>query len=264
MLQGQAHARLDFNIVDSDCHVTEPPHVWQSRVPQKLKERAPKVVKLPNGGDAWSYEDGKHVRPLWITNSTAGVMSTDINPDVVLTYETIRPSHYDSKARVQDMDLDGIHAEVVYPLGPGAYGDDRELILACTRAYNDWMVEEFSGPSDNRLFVIATVPTTGIEDALAEVERSMKKGHTGVNLSRWPNGSQMPSPEDDRFWAMAEDMNLPRLHPHWRRLYARTGWVRGHGARSDRSRHYGEVRGNQHANYRQFVGPGDRRTVPEN
>jgi predicted TIM-barrel fold metal-dependent hydrolase len=209
MLQGQAHARLDYNIVDSDSHVTEPPHLWQSRVPQKLKERAPKVVKLPNGGDAWSYEDGKHVRPMFVTTNAGGLMATDVNSEAVVTYDTIRPSHFDSKARVEDMDLDGIGAEVIYPLGAGAFGDDRELNLACIRAYNDWLVEEFCGPSGNRIFGLAVVPNSGVEDAMAEVERCMKKGHTGINLGRWPNGSQMPSPEDDKFWAMAEDMNLP-------------------------------------------------------
>ena len=47
------------------------------------------------------------------------------------------------------MDADGIYAQVLYPsvtlAGAKIYGDERELQLACVRAYNDWLAEFCDG-----------------------------------------------------------------------------------------------------------------------
>jgi hypothetical protein len=63
---------LDYPIIDADAHVNEPPELWQERVPKRLRERAPKVIRLANGGDAWSFEDGARVEPVGLT-ATAGL-----------------------------------------------------------------------------------------------------------------------------------------------------------------------------------------------
>src|SRR5439155_9668450 len=52
-------------------------------------------------------------------------------------------------------------------------------------------------------------PATGVDDLIAECEDALKKGHKGVAMKRWPNGGQRPLPEDDKFWAYAQDTNLP-------------------------------------------------------
>jgi hypothetical protein len=36
-------ASIDYPIIDADAHVNEPPDLWQSRVPARLKHKAPKV-----------------------------------------------------------------------------------------------------------------------------------------------------------------------------------------------------------------------------
>jgi hypothetical protein len=44
-----------YNLVSADDHVQEPEDTWQSRVPSKLKARAPKIVHTANG-DAWKID----------------------------------------------------------------------------------------------------------------------------------------------------------------------------------------------------------------
>ena len=63
----------------------------------------------------------------------------------------MRPAAYDSIARLEDMDRGGILASLCFPSMPRFCGqlfseaDDKELALACVKAYNDWMIDEWCG-----------------------------------------------------------------------------------------------------------------------
>src|SRR5205823_9308586 len=105
-------ASIDYPILDADAHVNEPPDLWQSRVPQRLRARAPKVLRTDRG-DVWSFDDGKRLRPLGLT-ATAGLSYLQFRPEGY-RYEEIRPGSFDPKARLDDLDADGIWAQVLYP-----------------------------------------------------------------------------------------------------------------------------------------------------
>src|SRR5207247_5970066 len=83
-------------------------------------------------------DDGKRLRPLGLT-ATAGLSYLQFRAEGY-RYEDIRPGSFDPKARLEDLDADGIWAQVLYPsvtlAGARTYADDRELQLACVRAYN--------------------------------------------------------------------------------------------------------------------------------
>ncbi len=203
---------LPYKVFDGDSHIVEPPELWQQRVPARLKERAPKLLKRPDGTDAWSFDNGKRIRPMGIS-AVAGFTFIQYQK-MALSYDEILQGGFNPHVRVKQMSADGIWAQVLYPTitlpGARAYGDDKELQLACVAAYNDWLIEDFCGPYPDRLRGIAVMPTAGIEEALGELERSVKKGHKGAVISRYPNGSLEPDgPVDDKFWAMAQEMGIP-------------------------------------------------------
>jgi len=60
----------------------------------------------------------------------------------------------------------------------------------------------------DRLIGMGTLPTSGIDDALNELEHCAKLGYKGVTLQTMPSGRGFPTPEDDRFWAAALDLNM--------------------------------------------------------
>lgn len=200
---------LDYPIVDADAHVNEPPELWQERVPAKWRDRAPKVLHTDEG-DFWSFEDGKRSRPLGLT-ATAGLSYNQFRPSG-LRYSEIRPGSFDSKARLHDLDLDGIYAQVLYPSvtlsGAKLYADERELQIACVRAYNEWLAEFCEG-GEGRLIGQAIIPTTGVDDAIAEIEVATTLGHKGVVISCYPNGTLTPEVDDDRFWSVVQERDLP-------------------------------------------------------
>lgn len=202
-------AQIDYPILDADAHVNEPPQLWQERVPAKWRERAPKVLHT-DAGDVWSFDDGKRLRPLGLT-AAAGGSYLDFRPDG-LRYDEIRPGSFDAKARLQDMDADGIYAQVLYPSvtlnGAQIYASEPALQQACVRAYNEWMVEFCEG-SDGRLVGQGIIPMTGLDDAVGELKRTLEVGLKGAVIGCYPNGTLTAADEDDAFWGLAQEADFP-------------------------------------------------------
>jgi predicted TIM-barrel fold metal-dependent hydrolase len=129
-------------------------------------------------------------------------------------YEDLFPGSYDPAARVKEMCEDETDAEVIFNGVATVWNGiklcpDKELSLACYKVYNDW-IAEFQAYAPERLVCNGTIPTTGITDALEELHRCVKLGLRTVQLESYPSGSfSQPTPEDDRFWAAAVDLDVP-------------------------------------------------------
>ncbi len=201
--------QIDFPIIDADAHVQEPPELWQERVPAALKGRAPRVEHGEHG-DFWVFDDGRVNQPVGLT-VTAGLNYVDFKP-FGRRYDEIRPGAFEPAARLKDMEIDGIYAQVLYPsvtlLGAKTYSNERELQLACVRAYNEWLVE-FCAESGGRLIAQAVLPTTGLEDAKAELEWALDHDMRGAVLSRMPSGEFEYSSDDDPFFALCAEAQMP-------------------------------------------------------
>jgi predicted TIM-barrel fold metal-dependent hydrolase len=202
-------ASITYPIIDCDAHVNEPPDLWLERLPSKWKDRAPQV-RHDDNGDLWIFDGGREKWPVGLT-AVAGLSYFDYKP-MGITYASMRPGSFDTRARLDDMDADGIYAQILYPSvtlrGARIYSQDRDLQVACVRAYNEWLLE-FCEDSGGRLIGQAILPTSNLEDALAELEWALESSHRGCVISCFPNGSLDPKPEDDQFWALAEEAGIP-------------------------------------------------------
>jgi predicted TIM-barrel fold metal-dependent hydrolase len=202
-------AAIDFPIVDADAHVNEPPDLWETRLPARWRERGPRVQRRADG-DVWLFDGGRATRALGLTAS-AGLSDLEIRP-AGHRYEDVRPASWDPKARLRELDLDGIHTQVLYPsitlTGASTYSDDPDLQQACVRAYNEWLAE-FCAGGEGRLVGMAVLPATGVEAAIAELECALEHGHRGVLLSAFPSGGIDPHPDDDQFWAAVATTGVP-------------------------------------------------------
>jgi predicted TIM-barrel fold metal-dependent hydrolase len=200
---------IDYPIIDADAHVQEPPDLWVSRAPAKLKDRVPQVQHTEQG-DFWQFDEGKPPEPVGLTVA-AGLSYLDFHP-FGATYENIRPAMFQPGPRLDDMDIDGIYAQVLYPSvtlkGASTYTDDPELQRFCVRAYNEWL-SEFCAGSNGRLIPQAIIPTTGLDDAVAELEWAIKHDHRGAVISLMPGGSFDFTSDDDRFFQIASEARIP-------------------------------------------------------
>jgi predicted TIM-barrel fold metal-dependent hydrolase len=198
-------------LISSDGHLEVVPERWTPRMPARLRDKAPRTIKLPDGGDAILVE-GQKPYPVPFLDLRAGRTNETWQPFGVTVEDTAGVGPPEQRLREQDMD--GLHAEVLFPnmqLGPRLWRSmaDDEAYRAAVRAYNDWLGEEYCPVSRDRLIGLGVIPWTTLDDAVAELEHCAKLELKGVALGVFPSGKSYPTPEDDRFWAAALDMKMP-------------------------------------------------------
>lgn len=203
-------------MISVDDHVIEPPHVWQDRLPARYRDVGPRVVR-DRAGEAWMYEDTRN--PTLGLMAAAGNDKEEFSP-TPLGYDEMRPGCYDSKARLEDMDRDGVLASLTFPTVPRFCGQlfyegkDKELGLLCVKAYNDWMIEEWCGSAPGRFIPMIILPLWAPQLAAEEIQRCAAKGAKAIAFSENPFPLGLPSIHDadgywDPVWAAAQDTDMP-------------------------------------------------------
>jgi predicted TIM-barrel fold metal-dependent hydrolase len=198
-----------YRLISADAHVNEPPELWTSRVPQKFRNRVPRMEHFDEG-DAWVVEGC----PDPITfgfNACAGLDPS--RQKSWARFDEIRAGGYDPKVRLQEMDTDGVDAEVLYASprlsGAVAVSPDPELHQAMVAGYNDWL-SEYVHVAPRRFGGIALLPNRGPEGAIAEIERIWgRPGIRGFVMTAYPNGSLQIDAEDDKVWAVLSERRIP-------------------------------------------------------
>ena len=131
------------------------------------------------------------------------------------------PGRLGSHRAHQDMEQDGVSAEVLYPsLGLGLYCiEDAEFQEALFRTYNDWLIDYCQKVPD-RLYGIALISMYNIEHAITEMERCKKQGVVGTMIWQVPD-PKLPftSEHYERFWAASQDLELPIHLAYFDRLW---------------------------------------------
>jgi len=194
-------------LISADDHMdiyVLPRELWESRLPQRLRDAGPRVVETEDG-PYWQCE-GRLLSPYG--RKSKGFLSAND-----FGFRPSRPAE-----RLQDMDRDGVYAQVIYsPTTTALQIQDLELRAECLKAYNDWAAE-FNGHDRNRLIALPDIPSSDPELASRELERCIAKGHRGAILSSVAGtiARGVPPIFDEswlRFWDIAEESQLP-IHVH--------------------------------------------------
>ncbi|ATE66521.1 amidohydrolase family protein [Rhizorhabdus dicambivorans] len=198
----------DWRIISSDSHVVEHCDLWQTRVAQKYRDRAPRLVSEadtdrlvcedvampPIGFMAGAYRSNKDVK-------REGRWETDV-PSI----------GYDPDARLKAIDADGVYGEVLFPtLGLIFFTlDDLDFKWALFRAYNDW-IAEFCKAHPNRYKGIALVAHDDVELAAQEIRRVHKLGLSGFMLATVQGEAYQPYSSKHYYpmWQAAVECNMP-------------------------------------------------------
>jgi predicted TIM-barrel fold metal-dependent hydrolase len=199
----------DMIILSIDDHTIEPPDLFEGRLPEKYKDRAPTLTRDEKGFDHWVF-DGKSVSTVGL-NATVSWPKEEwgLNP---ASMAEMRPGAYRVDERVRDMNRNGILASMCFPSMVGFSGGrlqdnpDKDLSLAVLKAYNDWHVEDWCGSHPGRFIPLAVLPTWSPDEMVTEVRRVAAMGVRAVTMPELPHLLGLPTYQSDYwdpFWKVA-------------------------------------------------------------
>jgi len=207
----------EYRLISADSHILEPPHLWVEYMAKKFHDKVPRVVPDGDGGEAWQFAPGIPPAPIGIYAS-AGRKHEDVRWTGV-TFAAANQGNFKAEPRKQEQDVDGVDAEVLFGsarmMSHFFSDDDPEFHLAGVQAYNNWLAEEFVKVAPDRFVGLTCIPALGVDSAIAEMKRCAKLGMRGVWLNTMPSVGGGIRPEDDPFWAAAQDLGMP-IHFHVR------------------------------------------------
>jgi predicted TIM-barrel fold metal-dependent hydrolase len=205
----------DAQVISVDDHVIEHPRVWVDRLPERFQETGPRIVELEGGTEAWQFNGA--LMPTIGLNAVAGKDPRDFGLDPV-RFDDMLPGCYDVKARIADMDLDGVHAQMCFPSFPGFAGgalfaiNDKPLALATLQAWNDFIIDEWCAYAPDRFIPMVMVPFWDVDESVAEIRRTAAKGAKSITFTEAPHRLGLPSFHGDHWdplFAAAQDADLP-------------------------------------------------------
>ncbi|HEY0584484.1 MAG TPA: amidohydrolase family protein [Chloroflexota bacterium] len=214
-----------YRYLSADSHMEIDSKWWIERVPARYRNQAPRVLRLPDGSDAWLIE-GVPLRQ--VPFDLYGGKGRDVWKPWGQNYDTT-PGTGPAEQRVREQQQDGIDGEILFPgqaSGPNFWRNirDDEAYKACVRAYNDFVAEDYRPVAPERLLTLGVIPLTGLQDALAELEHIRSIGLPGIVLYGFPSGKGLPTPEDDTFWQRALELQMPiSVHQEFNREGPRSG-----------------------------------------
>ena len=199
-----------YPIISADTHLQIAAERWTDRIPAQHRQLAPRTVRLEDGTDATVMAEGK---PQIFHGGLTGMPFENRTPRLG-QFDTA-PGVGSPEQRLKEQDMDGVDGEIIYtfPTGTNYYrgikGKDLDAYRAVIHAWNEFLAEEYCPVNPNRLVAVGLMPDTGADDAIAEMEYCARAGLKAVCLTRYPSAEEIPTPEDDRFWAASLALNMP-------------------------------------------------------
>src|SRR4051812_23100161 len=102
-----------YEIVSADAHVLEPTDIWDEWLPKQHREKAPKLVKDVDGGDAWLFAGATDPDPLGLVPPPGRAGDGFGWPG--LTYARAGAGCYTGAAGLKHMPRAGVSAETLSP-----------------------------------------------------------------------------------------------------------------------------------------------------
>src|ERR1700691_2955651 len=129
-------------------------------------------------------------------------------------FRRIQADSWDARARLADMDADGIGVQVVSPTPVFfSYAAGATQAVRIARIMND-LALEICAPAQGRLLPMCQVPLQDPDAACAELDRSMAAGHVGVEIGNHVGDSDLDAAGVVTFLQHAASLGAPVfVHP---------------------------------------------------
>jgi predicted TIM-barrel fold metal-dependent hydrolase len=192
----------DMILISVDDHLVEPPDLFDGHIPSRWADRAPRVVRQPDGSEVWEFEGSKI--PNIGLNAVAGRPKEEYGIEPT-AFDEMRPGCWDIHERIKDMNGGGVLGSMCFPSFPGFSGrlfaatSDKSLALDVLRAYNDWHVDSWCGSYPGRFIPMGLPVLWDPQLAGEEVRRLAAKGVHSVTFTENPSTLGYPSFHSDHW-----------------------------------------------------------------
>lgn len=195
-------------VVDADGHVNEPMSVFEEFLPEEFRKYRPIPIVDTKGVNRILLDGKIYPETRLRQNHTKKVSGTQLGGG--------QKGASDPKARLEDLDLDGIDIQVIY----GSLGlststiDDHELATAMSRACNDYYAS-FCAQNSQRLKCAATLAIQDMSAAVEEARRAVVElGHVAITVPTNYKGINLDDPYFFPLYETAQKLDVP-IAVHW-------------------------------------------------
>jgi predicted TIM-barrel fold metal-dependent hydrolase len=207
-------------IISVDDHYLEPRDLFTARVPGRLRDEVPRMEDDNEGVPWWVFDDRRV--PIRVGDAAAGRPVSEWS-SAPQTFDDMRPGVWNVDARIHDMDLNGTWASLNFPSITWGFAGtalarlrNPEAGLAAVRAYNDWVIDEWTAAYPDR-FIACQMPWLADPVIAAEeIRRNAARDFKAVSFSENPESLGYPGIYS-RHWdpflaACAETGTVVNLH----------------------------------------------------
>jgi len=193
----------DMVLISVDDHAVEPPDAFIRHYPEAKRDRAARIIEK-NGKDIWFWNDTLY--PTIGLNAVVGRPRSEYGMEPT-RFEQIRDGCYKPKARVDDMNVNGLLGSLNFPTFPSFSGNvfiaaskkAPDEALMAVRAYNDWHLYDWCGVAPERFIPLIILPLWDMDATLAEMKRMSALGVHAVSFPDNPALVGLPSLHNE-YW----------------------------------------------------------------
>lgn len=212
----------DLVLISADSHVSDFPGFWNKellatygcRVPHVSKDGGTSAHGLAKGGLFGDWVVAEGLVPFPAGGGNVGGFRREERPKRLNDFDVTRdapPGAIDPHARLKEMDIDGLRAEVLFPTYSLRVNTmrDAEVQRACLKASNAWLAE-YCRAAPDRLIGAAILSVHDPAAAADDLQRCIDLGLRGVAIPAVPPPElTYASSHYERFWAAAAAANVP-------------------------------------------------------
>lgn len=211
-------------IVDADAHVNPSHDMWLDYLPERLRDQAPQIEHAEDA-DYVIFEGRR--RKVNLISALGGREGKDFKMEGRVS--DARAGGWMPRARIEDMDQDGIDTAILFGGGPlGTANVD--LYMESFGAYNRWLAD-FCAFDPKRFVGVGYVPMQDVDTAIAMMRDCVARGLKAINIPAFPMGKMgslnggdaqtlaltgdvngdrsYADAEFDPFWAAACELGVP-------------------------------------------------------
>ena len=175
--------RVKYTVISVDDHLVEPPDMFDGRLPARFQADAPRIEETAEGHQVWTFE-GKHYTQVGINGVAGGAprawpwsRSGSIRCARGAGTSTPESGTWTSTGYGPPSTPLPDHRVLRAVFSTAA---DADLGLATTRAWNDWLYDEWYSSYPKRIIPLGITFLTDPELGAMEIRRNAERGFKSV------------------------------------------------------------------------------------